>query len=305
MNIRDIKYFVAVAKIGHFGKAAEHCFISQPTLSGQIKKLEEELGVVLFERTRRSVVITPLGKQILIHAQLLLEQVNAIQQLANIHRDPFIEPLRIGIIPTLSPYLLPIILEPLQRYYSKLKLIISEDLTDSLYKQLRDHKIDAALFATIPSDADIETTPLFDEPFWLAYPHGHRLSVQSEITHADLETIELLLLADGHCLTQQVMKVCQQVKERSLSNIADVRATSLETLLQLVGAGFGCTLVPALAVPRIQMLNTNVILRALSLPDSFRQIHLVYRCTYPRQPVLLALSKLIVEHLPNLVTPAV
>lgn len=303
MNIRDIKYFIAIAETGHFGKAANRCFISQPTLSGQIKKLEDELGVVLFERTNRSVTITSIGKQILTHANLLLEQVNSIQQLAHAHRDPLAGPLRIGIIPTLSSYLLPIILKPLQNFYPQIKLILSEDLTDNLYKYLRNHDIDAALLATLPIDTDIKTITLFNEPFWLAHPKEHKLSHQDNINQTDLDEIELLLLTDGHCLTQQIMKVCQRATERSPLNIADLRATSLETLLQLVEAGFGSTLVPALAVSRIKILHTNLALRPLFLPDASRQINLVYRYTYPRKSALITLSQLILEHLPNLVHP--
>ena len=209
MNFRDLKYAVAVAENRHFGKAAEHCFVSQPTLSGQIKKLEEELGITLFERTKRSVEVTPLGEAIIEQAKRVLEQAEGIQQLAAFYQDPLVGPLRMGIIPTLSPYLIPHILFPLKEQYPQIKLVLSEELTDRLINRLEQHEIDAALLATPVENPDLETIPLFDEPFWLAHPQNHPLSHKKEITQTDLNGAELLLLSDGHCLAEQVMEVCQ------------------------------------------------------------------------------------------------
>ncbi|KOR29475.1 LysR family transcriptional regulator [Achromatium sp. WMS1] len=301
MNLRDIKYLLAITETCHFGKAAERCFVTQPTLSGQIKKLEEELGVTLFERTNRSVVITEVGERILVHARLLLEQANAIRQVAQAYQDPLASPLRIGIIPTLSPYLLPLILAPLRRDYPQLRLIISEDLTENLLKYLRNHEIDAALLATKPEDSDLKITPLFNEPFWLAYPENHPIHNKALNCQQDLDGIELLLLAEGHCLTQQIMKVCKHALEQGSGDVADLRATSLETLLQLVRAGFGCTLVPALAVDTTKTIGPGITLRQLHLVDATRQIRLVYRNTYPRETVLAAFMKIIRQQLPNVV----
>ena len=165
MNLRDLKYIIAVAESRHFGKAAERCFVSQPTLSGQIKKLEEELGVAIFERTNRSVEITPVGETIVAHARQIMEQADVIQQLARAHQDPLAGPLRIGAIPTLSPYLMPLILAPLKKLYPQMKLVLSEELTDTLIERLQNHEIDAALLATPVEEQDLETLPLFDEPF--------------------------------------------------------------------------------------------------------------------------------------------
>lgn len=302
MNLRDVKYLITVAETCHFGQAAERCFISQPTLSGQIKKLEEELGVVLFERTNRSVVVTPIGEKIMVHARLLLEQVHIIQQLAHAHQDPLAGSLRLGIIPTLSPYLLPLILTPLRQRYPKLKLVLSEDITDNLIKRLNAHEIDAALLATLPDEADLVATPLFDEPFWLAYPPGHPLGQQKHISQNDLNNLELLLLSDGHCLTQQVMLVCQHASKKSTENTADLRATSLETLLHLVAAGFGCTLVPALATTAgSSTISPGVLLRPLFLVDAVRQIRLVHRRTYPQTATLIAFTDIIQQYLPDTV----
>ena len=301
MNLRDIKYILAVADARHFGRAAENCFVSQPTLSGQIKKLEEELGVILFERTNRSVEITPIGQTILHHARLLQEQVEAIEQVARAHQDPLDGPLRIGAIPTLSPYLVPLLLVPLKRQYPQLRLVLSEELTESLLARLQRHDLDAALLATPVDQPELAQAPLFEEPFWLAHPRNHPLYFKDEISAQDLTEIELLLLAEGHCLTHQVMEVCHLRERPHQGEMADLRAASLETLLQLVGAGFGCTLVPALAIRGGWMTDSGIIARRLEQPDAFRRISLVYRRSFPRPQALAAFASVLLAQLPNTV----
>lgn len=301
MNLRDLKYILAVAETRHFGRAAERCFVSQPTLSGQIKKLEDELDVVIFERTNRSVEITPVGELILNHARLALEQAEAIEQAARAHQDPLAGPLRVGAIPTLSPYLMPLVLVPLKRTCPKLKLVLSEEITDSLVGRLAHHEIDTALLATEVDETDFDSMTLFDEPFWLAHPMNHPFNERDEITARDLKEVDLLLLADGHCLTHQVMEVCRVAERPTQGEMADLRAASLETLLQLVGAGFGCTLVPALAIRGGWMTDSGIIARRLDLPDAYRRISLVYRRSFPRRRALEALAEVVREHLPNTV----
>jgi LysR family hydrogen peroxide-inducible transcriptional activator len=301
VNLRDLRYIVAVAETRHFGRAAERCFVSQPTLSGQIKKLEDELGVVIFERTNRSVDVTPVGESVLAHARLALEQADAIEQVAQAHQDPMAGPLRIGAIPTLSPYLMPLVLVPLKRNHPKLRLVLSEEITDSLMGRLHRHELDAALLATAVDNPDLKSIPLFDEPFWLAHPRAHPLYEKDEIVAGDLEDIELLLLADGHCLTHQVMEVCRLAERPTRGEMADLRAASLETLLQLVGAGFGCTLVPALAIRGAWMTDSGIVARPLSLPDAYRRISLVYRRSFPRRAALDALAEIVRSQLPNTV----
>ena len=301
MNLRDIKYILAVADTRHFGRAADRCFVSQPTLSGQIKKLEEELGVTLFERTNRSVDITPIGAAILAHARLLQEQADAIERVARAHQDPLDGPLRIGAIPTLSPYLMPLILVPLKRQYPQLRLVLSEELTESLLGRLQRHDLDAILIATPVEQPDLTVIPLFDEPFWLAHHRDHPLYTQDEITAQDLAEIDLLLLAEGHCLTHQVLEVCHLTERPQRGEMADLRAASLETLLQLVSAGFGCTLVPALAIRGSWMTDTGIVARRLELPDAFRRISLVFRRSFPRVQALEAFAGILLDHLPNTV----
>ncbi|WP_295543837.1 hydrogen peroxide-inducible genes activator [uncultured Thiohalocapsa sp.] len=301
MNLRDIKYILAVAETRHFGKAAERCFVSQPTLSGQIKKLEDQLGVVIFERTNRSVEVTPIGEEILGHARLLVEQADAIEQVARAHQDPLAGPLRVGAIPTLSPYLMPLVLVPLKRRCPQLKLVLFEETTEALLRRLDQHELDAALLATPTPNPDLTSIPLFDEPFWLAHPRKHPLYDKDDITQADLESIDLLLLSEGHCLSHQVMEVCKLADRPRTGEMADLRAASLETLLQLVGAGFGCTLVPALAIRGSWMTDSGIIARRLELPDAQRRISLVFRRSFPRRAALETFTEVALAQLPNTV----
>ena len=301
MNLRDLKYVIAVAETHHFSRAAERCFVSQPTLSGQIKKLEEQLGVVIFERTKRSVEVTPIGEEIIALARRLMEQADAIEQVSRAHRDPLAGPLRVGAIPTLSPYLMPFILLPLKTRYPQLKLVLWEEITDTLIQRLHNHEIDAALVATPVEEADLEAMPLFDEPFWLAHPRDHALYGKDEITREDLEHLDLLLLADGHCLAKQAMEVCGLSDRRQRGEMSDLRAASLETLLQLVSAGFGSTLVPALATRGAWMTGSGIIARQLHLPDTFRRVSLVFRRSFPRRAAVEAFADIIRENLPNTV----
>lgn len=303
MNLRDLKYIIAVAETHHFGHAAERCYVSQPTLSGQIKKLEEELGVAIFERTNRSVEITPVGAAILTHARHIMEQADAIEQLAQAHQDPLAGPLRVGAIPTLSPYLMPLILAPLKQAHPHMRLVLAEEMTDVLVHRLRAHEIDVALLATPLDDAEFAALPLFDEPFWLAHPRNHPLYDKDEITQEDLDNIDLLLLADGHCLARQAMTLCHLKDRVAQNDMADLRAASLETLLHLVGAGFGCTLLPALAVRSSWLTGSGVIARPLNLRDAQRRVALVFRHSFPRRAALVALSNVIRTHLPNTVRP--
>lgn len=304
MNIRDLEYLVALAETQHFGKAAKLCFVSQPTLSGQIKKLEEELGVTLFERTKRSVETTFLGKAIVKKAKLVLEQIDELQHIAQSHNDPLVGPLRMGAIQTLSPYLMPLILKPLRKEYPMMNLILSEELTDTLFERLDKHEIDAALVATSVSNKDFVSIPLFKEPFWFAHPKNHPCAEKNSILQSDLDVADILLLAEGHCLADQTMEVCHMQKRKMDSDLADLRAASLETLLQLVAAGFGCTFLPALALKSTSAKDKNLKLKKLELPNTYRQVSLVYRRSFPRVQALNAFIDIVLGNLPDTVQPA-
>jgi len=303
MNLRDLNYIITVADTKHFGKAAQRCFVSQPTLSGQIKKVEDELGVAIFERTNRSVNITPVGVEILKHARLILEQSDAIQQLARAYQDPLAGPIRIGAIPTLSPYLMPLILAPLRKHYPQMKLLLSEELTDVLLQRLHNHEIDAALLATAVDEQELDSLPLFKEPFWVAYPRKHRFYTLEKITLSELQQETILLLAEGHCLAQQAMEACHISGRDGSSDMADLRAASLETLIQLVAAGFGVTLVPALAMRGSWTSGSGVVAQPLSaISNASRTVSLVFRRSFPRRAALNALTQVILDKLPNTVS---
>ena len=303
MNLRDLQYLVAVADERHFGRAADACHVSQPTLSGQIRKLEERLGVPVFERTNRSVSVTPAGEDIIECARRVMAEVERIEAIADARRDPLSAPLRLGVIPTLSPYLMPLVLRPLRERHPGLTLVLTEEVTDSLLRRLRSHEIDAALLATSPGDPALAETALFDEPFWIAHTLDDPLNEMEEIGLEALRGLELLLLlADGHCLSDQVADLCGRPETNG--ELADFRASSLETLLQLVGAGFGCTLVPALAIGGPWMTDLGVVARPLDLPGASRRVRLVHRRSFPNPHVLDALRDVVLGHLPNTVRKA-
>jgi LysR family hydrogen peroxide-inducible transcriptional activator len=300
MNLRDLKYLIAVAETSHFGKAAKRCFVSQPTLSSQIKKLEDNLGVKVFERTNRSVNITPVGEKIIEHARKTIEQADAIEQIARAHRDPLAGVLRVGAIPTLSPYLTPLYLAPLIKNYPQLELVLTEETTSNLEDRLRNHDIDVALLATPLKEQGMVEKLLFDEPFWLIHPKNHALYTKEEITRADLADLNILLLSEMHCLSKQVMKVCG-LKERREGIMESLGAFTLETLVQLVSAGYGCTLVPALSIHGGWMTASGVIARQLDVPEAKRRIRMVYRNSFPQPQTLKVLAEVIKNNLPNTV----
>jgi len=304
MNLRDLKYFIALADTRHFGRAAAASFVSQPTLSGQIKKLEEELGVALFERTKKSVALTEPGKALLPHARRTVEEADVLTQLARASRDPLAGPLRLGVIQTLSPYLIPLLLKPLKLQHPQMQLRLTEETTEHLLERLRHHEVDGLLLATPVDDPELSVRPLFDEPFWLAIPSRHPLYTKDTIDRRDLKGLDLLLLAEGHCLAKQAAEVCRIATGKMTGSQPDLRAASLDTLLQLVGAGMGATLVPALALRGSWTSGAGVVTRQLELPDAYRRISLVYRRSFPRMAAIDALAKLIVAQLPNTVRPA-
>ena len=301
MNFRDLEYLVAVSETLHFGQAAQRCFVSQPTLSGQIHKLEEELGATLFERTNRSVHITAIGQKIVGHARQILEQVEVIRSLGSDQNDLLRGPLRIGAIHTLSPYLVPLFMLELQQQHPELSLELTEATTDQLVAKLRDHQLDGALLATSPPADDLKEIQLFKEPFWLAHPRDHHFYNQDEVSLADLKDEKVLLLSEEHCLSEQIISACKIDSRDSANPLPRLNASSLETLVQLVGMGLGITLVPALSVHGGRLATDKVILREVSIPQAIRQVRLVYRQTFPRQPALGALSEIISAVLPNTV----
>lgn len=286
MNLQDLKYLVAVAEQRHFGRAAEACYVSQPTLSSQIKKLEDELGVILLERTNKRVDLTPVGARILAHAQASLAEAAQMEEVARAARDPLVGPLKLGVIPTLAPYLMPLILKPLKHAYPGLTIELWEDQTRALIEGLRDHRLDAALLATPPESPEITEIALFEEPLLAALPFGHRRASAKKIAEDEL-TDELLVLADGHCLANQALAACH-AKTSGLRR--SLQAATLETLVNLVAAGYGATLIPALAADSFR--HREIVLLPLA-GHTARTIRLASRPGFPRPQALRGLEKVI------------
>lgn len=244
MNIQSIKYLVALAKCSHFGKAAKMCFVSQPTLSMQIKKLEDRLGVKLLERTNKSVRLTEIGKQIAEHAQNILQEIDVIRERAQTAKDPFSGEIKLGIISTVAPYLLPLIFPQLTESFPKLTYFLVEAQTDFLVGELNQGKLDAIIVALPVMENHLTAMPFFTEEFLLAVPSKHPWAKRKSIKTDHLTDQTLLLLNDGHCLRDQALAVCEQMNAKEMKNF---RATSLETLRYMAASGVGMTLMPKLA----------------------------------------------------------
>lgn len=245
MNLRDLKYLVALADHRHFGKAAAACFVSQPTLSTQIRKLEEELGLPLVERAPRKVMLTPAGLDAAARARVIVAEVEQMKEAARRSRDPEAGAVRLGIFPTLGPYLLPHVIPRIRERFPQLELLLVEEKSDVLLARLREGKLDAALLALPVLDDQLHTEFLFEEPFLLAVSAQHPLANRRQLDVQELSAQRLLLLEDGHCLRDQALEVCRLFGANEKS---EFRATSLETLRQMVAADVGITLMPTLSV---------------------------------------------------------
>jgi LysR family hydrogen peroxide-inducible transcriptional activator len=253
MTLTELKYIVAVARERHFGKAAEACYVSQPTLSVAVKKLEEELDVKLFERSANEVSVTPLGEEIVRQAQAVLEQAAAIREIAKRGKDPLAGPLTLGVIYTIGPYLLPDLVRQMITHNPQMPLILQENFTVKLLEMLRTGEIDCAILAEPFPDAGLAIAPLYDEPFLAAVPAHHPLAAHDKVTTEELKRETMLLLGSGHCFRDHVLEVCPEFARFS-SNAEGIRksfeGSSLETIKHMVAAGMGVTLVPRLSVPK-------------------------------------------------------
>jgi LysR family transcriptional regulator, hydrogen peroxide-inducible genes activator len=274
VNLRDLEYLVAVAEHGHFGRAAAACYVSQPTLSTQLKKLETELGVPLIERNPRQVLLTDAGQQVVARARVILGEVDAIRGIARHTKDPRSGRLRLGIFPTLGPYLLPHVVPALRERFPDLELLLVEEKTEVLLELLRGGRLDAAVLALPVDDETLDGELLFREDFVLAVPTGHRLAGAQAVDVSALEDEHLLLLADGHCLRDQALAVCQSA---GALEYAGFQATSLETLRHMVAAGVGVTLLPELSVqPPVPQPDTVRLVRFAD-PAPHRDVGLFWR----------------------------
>jgi LysR family hydrogen peroxide-inducible transcriptional activator len=286
MNIRDLKYLVAVAEHGHFGKAAEACFVSQPALSMQIKKLESTLGVTLFERSNNSFLITPEGSVIVDYARQILNQIGDMLEAAQMIKDPYAGEIRLGVFPTLAPFLLPLIIPKITEFFPKLLIYLIEEKTEVLIEQLEHGKLDAAFLAGPLKEAGFDETPLFEEEFLLAISKKHPLKKNKIILESDLNHQELLLLEEGHCLRGQALAVCHGTGARENQYF---RATSLETLRQMIISGIGITLMPKLACrpdPNLRYIPFNE-------PKPKRSIALYSRASSSRKLAIEAIAAVV------------
>ena len=276
MNLRDLRYLVALADHKHFGRAAEASFVSQPTLSTQLKKFEDEIGMALVERNPRNVILTEVGEAVVAKARVILREADEIKAIARRAKDPESGTVRLGIFPTLGPYLLPHIVPAIVARFPKLELILVEEKTETLLKRLHDGELDAAVLALPIHDDTLHAEFLFEESFALAVNRQHRLAKMKRVTLADLTHESLLLLDDGHCLRDQALEVCRMA---GTGERAGFRATSLETLRHMVSANVGLTLMPALSVHAPAPPSPNVVLIPFVPPAPNRRIAMVWRRT--------------------------
>jgi len=289
MNLRDLRYLVALAEHKHFGRAAEASFVSQPTLSTQIRKLEEELGVALVERAPRKVLLTEVGREIAARARAVLHDVEQIRAIARRTIDPESGTVRLGIFPTLAPYLLPHVVPAVRARFPRLELLLVEEKTEVLLRQLREGRLDAALLALPLPEESLHEEFLFEEPFLLAVPRGHPLGARGPLRLDELAEQSLLLLEEGHCLREQALEACRLAGAGEKTGF---RATSLETLRQMVAAGVGITLLPALAVKPPVAPSPDIQLVEFRGKPPSRRIAMVWRRSSALDPFLRELASL-------------
>ena len=303
MTLTELKYIVAVARERHFGKAAEACYVSQPTLSVAVKKLEEELDVKLFERSASEVTVTPLGEEIVRQAQSVLEQAANIKDIAKRGKDPLAGSLKLGVIYTIAPYLLPDLVRQVIKRTPQMPLMLQENFTVKLLEMLRTGEIDCAILAEPFPDAGLASAPLYDEPFLAAVPMSHALASQASVTTEQLKKETMLLLGNGHCFRDHVLEVCPEFARFS-SDTEGIRksfeGSSLETIKHMVAAGMGITLVPRLGVPAGALVaktrrHADSLVKYLSVQDGpgaeppSRRVVLVWRRSFTRYEAIAAL----------------
>ena len=305
MTLTELKYIVAVAREKHFGKAAEACFVSQPTLSVAVKKLEEELDLKLFERSAGEVTVTPLGEEIVRQAQSVLEQAAEIKEIAKRGKDPLGGPLKLGVIYTIGPYLLPDLVRQNIALTPQMPLMLQENFTVRLLEMLRTGEIDCAILAEPFPDTGLAIAPLYDEPFMAALPAGHALAAGDSVSSDQLKREHMLLLGTGHCFRDHVLQVCPEFARFS-SNTEGIRksfeGSSLETIKHMVAAGMGVTLVPRLAVPPEALgaaePDAPGVVRYLPIHDDggappTRRVVLAWRRSFTRYEAIAALRNAI------------
>ncbi len=298
MTLTELKYIVAVARERHFARAAAACFVSQPTLSVGVKKLEEELGLLIFERGGSEISLTPIGERIVAQAQRVLEQADLVRDLARQGKDPLAGPLRVGVIYTIGPYLLPTLVPILHKRAPRMPLVIEENYTVRLAEMLRQGDIDCAILA-LPFEAQaVEVAPLYDEGFVVALPAGHAWEKRRSIPVDDLQKEQMLLLGAGHCFRDQVLQFCPDLS-RFGSGSEGIQRTfegsSLETIRQMVASGLGLTVMPASSVPKEVNRKSLLAYRPFEKPQPTRRVALVWRRSFTRTPAIDLLRDAVID----------
>ena len=290
MTLTELRYLVAVARELHFGRAAEACHVSQPTLSVAIKKLEEELDVKIFERGGNEVSVTPLGGDIVRQAQVVIEEANSIREIAKRGRDPLAGPLRLGVIYTIGPYLLPALVRQVIERTPQMPLLLQENFTTKLLDMLRTGELDCAILAEPFPDAGLALAPLYDEPFRIAVPASHRLAQQTHISAEALKQETMLLLGNGHCFRDHVLEVCPEFA-RFASGAEGIQrsfeGSSLETIKHMVASGMGLTVLPSLSVPAEPQAHLRFL--DFEAPVPSRRVVLAWRRSFTRYEAIAAL----------------
>ena len=289
MTLTELKYIVAVARAKHFGHAAEACYVAQPTLSVAIKKLEDELGVVLFERGGAEISVTPLGAQIIAQAERVLEQTAAIKELAKQNKDPLAGPLRLGVIYTIGPYLLPQLVKNVIEHTPQMPLILQENFTVRLLELLRQGELDAAIMALPLPDHGMSMQALYDEPFVVAMPPHHPWADRKSIVAEDLKSETMLLLGNGHCFRDQVLEVCPEMARYAAPGNGMQRTfegSSLETIRHMVASGIGLTVLPRSSVPDLHPRASMLRFVPFAAPVPSRRVVIVWRKSFTRRAAI-------------------
>jgi LysR family transcriptional regulator, hydrogen peroxide-inducible genes activator len=305
MTLTELRYVVAVARERHFGRAADACFVSQPTLSVAIKKLEDELGTQIFERRTNDVTMTPAGERIVGQAQRTLDEAGRIKEIARQGKDPLSGPLRLGVIYTIGPYLLPALVRQLLRDAPQMPLLLTENFTVKLIDLLRNGEIDVAIMALPLPEASLVLQPVYDEPFVVAVPRLHPWSKRKAIPSEDLKKETMLLLGTGHCFRDQVLEVCPELSRFS-SSAEGIQKTfegsSLETIRHMVGSGLGVTVLPMTSIPDKPPRDSLLAYIPFKPPAPDRRVVLAWRKSFTRAPAIEALRQAVLKCALNGVT---
>lgn len=296
MTLTELRYIVAVARERHFGRAAEACFVSQPTLSAAVKKLEQELEINIFERGKQDISLTAIGEKVVEQAQRVLEEAETLKQISQLGKDQLTGSLRIGAIYTIGPYLLPHIIPELRKRAPKMPVVIEENFTVKLLEKLKSGQLDAVIIALPFEEPGVVTLPLYDEPFVAVLPSSHPLTQKQSVRIKDLASENLLLLGEGHCFRDQVLEVCPECRGANIGDDAfnqTIEGSSIETIRHMVVSGIGITVLPCTAAGTDKYARRLLQIKRLQNPEPKRTVALAWRSSFPRPKAIEELKQAI------------